>query len=39
MVKLDVPIVFLNPCLDGTPSLSNVDHDTFTGNTVYTRCL
>jgi hypothetical protein len=39
MIKPDVPVMLLDPMLDGMPNLSDVDLTTFTGDSVNTRCF
>jgi hypothetical protein len=39
MSKLNVPVVVLQPGLNGQTSMSNVDLATFTGDAVHTWCL
>jgi hypothetical protein len=36
MIQLDVPMVLLDPGLNETPGLSDIDLPTLAGDTVYT---
>jgi hypothetical protein len=39
MIKLHVPLVLLGPGLNETPTLSNVDLTTLTGDVVNAQCF
>jgi hypothetical protein len=39
MLQTDVALVLLDPGLDGTPGLSDVDLTTLAGHAAYTRSL
>jgi hypothetical protein len=39
MFKMDVPLMLLQPCINRTACLPNVDLTALTGDSVYTQCL
>jgi hypothetical protein len=39
MIKTDVPVVLLDPDLNGTLSLSNVDLPTLAGDAINVQCF